>query len=84
MRRQGITKIITIHPMPVPNFMAIHPIVVEIFRLKPQMSHGGTRGITKVMTFYCLGTKNVCSTFCGSPYSRCGDIFLEKSPSKSY
>ena len=50
--------------MCVPNFMTIHPIVVEIFHSEPQMStcwwHSSkSQEITKVIGIHPLGTMNI-------------------------
>ncbi len=59
------------------------PTVVETFHLKPQMStswchYRKSRQITKAIRIHPLGKMNVCTKFCGTPSSRCGDISQNK------
>ncbi len=52
-----------------PNFMTIHPTVVEIFHSKPQMSTSWwqqSQGFTKVSRLYPLGTTDVCKKLTGN------------------
>lgn len=54
--------------MCVPNFMEIHPVVVETFRLKVQMwtfwwCKMKSQGIPKVIRLHHLGTMNDCAKF---------------------
>ncbi len=58
--------------MCVPSFMAIHPIAVETFHLKPQSSASWwhwskSQGIAIVMRIHPLGTMNICARFCANP-----------------
>lgn len=57
--------------MSVPNVMATHPIVVEMFHSKPQIqTHSGAIGkdrwLTEVIRLHPLGTLNVCTEFNGN------------------
>ena len=65
--------------MSVPNFTAIHPIVVDTFHSKPLMEpHGGARG--KVSKLYCepctLNTLNMLHTSVFKLYHSCFFIVL--------
>lgn len=81
----GLTKLIAIHPdgdtNVCPNFMAIHPIVVEIFQqisaVLGSYSTGVQRksqGIAEVIIIHFTGTKNVCTNVYTNPSNSCGDI----------
>lgn len=51
-----------VHPegdMSIPNFMAVHLIVLDIICLKPQR-HGGARGEVGISDFIRIRTTNFC------------------------
>ena len=58
--------------MSVPNVMAIHSIVIEIFHSNPQISTSWwhtrkVQGIIKDVTIHSVRTVNVCTKFYGNP-----------------
>lgn len=69
--------------MPVPNSIAIYPIVVEKFHSKPQMwdswwHNWKSQKNTKVIGIHHLGTMNVCTHISANPSSGCWHISADK------